>query len=123
MSTQNHQLVGLGSVQALIAIPSEKESNMELLSSRGGPSEADQQRTGQGLTRQPGRDTWSREEFSLRQSGKQHELVRLGTQTGEELTRKQEDRGRELLGVMEDHPCERAMNSEKETAKTMTAVF
>src|SRR6218665_3833991 len=61
--------------------------------------------------------------FSLREIGKQLQLVRLGTQTEEERTRRSEDRGRELLGVMEDHPCERAINSEKGTTKTMTADF
>ena len=61
--------------------------------------------------------------FSLREIGKQLQLVRLGTQTEGELTRKSEDRGRELLGVMEDHPCERAMNSENGTTRTMTADF
>src|SRR6218665_3101756 len=67
--------------------------------------------------------TLGQEKFSLREIGKQQQLVRLGTQTEEERSRRSEDRGRELLGVMEDHPCERAMNSEKGTAKTITADF
>src|SRR6218665_1568644 len=59
--------------------------------------------------------------LSLREIGKQQQLVTVGTRMEEERRRKSEDRGRELLGVMDDHPCERAMNSENGTTKTMTA--
>ena len=44
-------------------------------------------------------------------------------QMEEEQRKNQEDRGRELLGVMDDRPCERAMNSENENTKTVTADF
>ena len=74
-----------------------------------------------GLDSQEG--TLGQGKFSLKGDWEATSGVRLGTQTEEERTRRSEDRGRELLGVMEDHPCERAMNSEKGTAKTMTAVF
>ena len=92
---------------------------MELLSSRGVSSEADKQRTGQGLARQPERDAWPGR-VSLRERGKQDELVTVGTQIEEEQRKNQEDRGRELL---DDRPCERAMNSENGNAKTMTEDF
>ena len=67
--------------------------------------------------------TLGQEEFSLGERGTQNELVRVGTQIEEEQTQKSKDRGRELLGVMDDRPCERAMNSENGTTKTVTEDF
>src|SRR6218665_3973542 len=124
MSNKENHLIGSGEVWAQIATRSQKEPNMELLSYR---RRADLQgqttNTLASVWLDSQKGTLGQGKFSLKGDWEATSVVRLGTQTEEERTRRSEDRGRELLGVMEDHPCERAMNSEKETAKTMTAVF
>jgi len=53
----------------------------------------------------------------------QRKAVESEKGNGREQERKSEDRGRELLSVMDDHPCERAINYENGATKTVTEDF